>query len=84
MVATMDRKAVSSNVKLCGNSYVPQGNVVVVAQASVMRDPANFVNPDKFDPTRFLSTEKSTVKSTSRFTHPSNDFLYWGGASRPW
>lgn len=83
-IVTMDRKVISPNVRLQDGTRVPQGNFMVVAQALVMRDQANFIQPDEFNPARFLTTENHTVKSRSRFTHPSNEYLFWGTASRPW
>ena len=80
----MDRKVISPNVRLQDGTHVPQGNVMVVAQASVMRDQAHFAKPDEFDPARFLATDEHTVRSKTRLTHPSNEFLFWGTASRPW
>ena len=83
-LVTMDRKVISPNVKLSDGTHVPQGNWMVVAQAPVMRDQDNFASPDEFDPARFVTIEYGKVKSISRLTHPSNEFLFWGSASRPW
>lgn len=80
----MDRKAMTSGVVLSDNIHVPQGNWVVVAQREIMRDLTKYPDPEKFDLYRFVTTENGKFRSTSRFSHPSDDFLFWGSISRPW
>lgn len=82
--AAVERKVMASHIDLSGGVRVPRGNWVMAAQREIMRDPANYPEPDKFYPYRFVSMEKDSLRSKSRFTHPSNDFLFWGSVGRAW
>jgi cytochrome P450 family 2 subfamily J len=53
--------------KLCGYD-IPVGTIVVPLLAAVLTDPKTYPNPDKFDPTRFLSGSKSGGKEETH-TH---------------
>jgi hypothetical protein len=81
----MDRKVMKPHTTLSDGTHIPAGNWMVVSQHAVMRDAALYPNPDEFDPSRFLAIDGSgAMKSKSRFSHPSLDFLYWGSARRAW
>lgn len=80
----MERKVMRSNVTLSDGAHVPAGNYIVAAQSAVMRDAANYSNPDDFDPARFLIEKDGVTQSKSRFSHPSVDFLFWGSTRRAW
>ena len=73
-----------SDIVLPDGVRVPRGNWVMAAQQEIMRDPANYPDPENFDPYRFVTLEDGILKSTSRFSHPSSNFLFWGSVARAW
>ena len=74
----------TSNIVLSDGIQIPRGNWVMAAQREIMRDPIHYPDPEKFDPFRFVLMENGSLKSKSRFSHPSDDFLFWGSVRRAW
>lgn len=65
-------------------TYIPAGNKVCVAQQAMMSAPAIYENPASFQAFRFANSGAGVPTSTSRFTHPSSDFTFWGSVRYPW
>ena len=65
-------------------TYIPAGNKVCVAQQAMMSDPASYQNPASFQGFRFANGAAGVPTSTSRFTHPSSNFTFWGSVRYPW
>lgn len=65
-------------------TYIPAGNKVCVAQQAMMSDRASYENPASFQGFRFANGGAEVPSSTSRFTHPSSDFTFWGSVRYPW
>ena len=59
-------------------TYVPAGNKVCVAQQAMKSDPANYDDPASFQGFRFANGNGGIPFSTSRLSHPSNDFYPLG------
>ncbi|THV54437.1 hypothetical protein BGAL_0026g00080 [Botrytis galanthina] len=57
-------------------THVPCGNYVCVPHNPIMTNPAVYPEPDTFDGFRFVSKDQSA--STSRFSHTSHEFPFWG------
>lgn len=54
---------------------VPEGNWLAVPQYTMMRDPEIWAGGKEFNGYRFVDENGN---STSRWTHPSHEFPYWG------
>lgn len=65
-------------------THVPAGNIIRIAQQSLMLDSNNYSNPNKFDGFRFITNADGVPKSQSRFSHPSPLFPFWGSVGRAW
>ncbi|KAL8687903.1 MAG: hypothetical protein Q9218_006052, partial [Villophora microphyllina] len=65
-------------------THVPAGNTICVPQHALMRDAKNYDNPSEFDGYRFVAKDAAgKLASTSRFSHPSPLFPFWGSVGRP-
>lgn len=49
-----------------------------------MQDPRNYANPSEFQAFRFVTERDGVVTSTSRLSHPSPLFPFWGSVGRSW
>lgn len=71
-----------------GETSVPAGNVIAIPSRAIMVDPQKYDDPTNFDPYRFLSQNVceggATVTSSSRWSHLSLDFPFWGFGGASW
>ena len=65
-------------------THIPANNWVVVPQQRMMKDPANYPNPDTFEGFRFVRQGDETAASESRLSHPSWRFPFWGSVKQAW
>ena len=65
-------------------THIPAGNTVCVPQQAMMQDPKNYANPLEFQGFRFVTQRDGVVTSTSRLSHPSPQFPFWGSVGRAW
>lgn len=65
-------------------THVPAGNTVCIPQQAMMLDPENYANPLEFQGFRFVTQRDGVVTSTSRLSHPSPLFPFWGSVGRSW
>ena len=72
-------------------TYVPAGNCICVPQQALMLDHANYSDPSEFQGFRYVNRKPSEDEaggeewqSTSRLTHPSAQFPFWGSVARAW
>ena len=79
----MNRKVMTPFVFSDG-THVPAGNVVCVPQQAMMQDPNSYANPLEFQGFRFVTRRDGNVTSTSRLSHPSPLFPFWGSVGRSW
>lgn len=79
----MNRKVMAPFVFSDG-TYVPAGNTVCVPQQAVMQDPKVYNNPLEFQGFRFVTQRDGVNTSTSRLSHPSQHFPFWGAVGRAW
>lgn len=49
-----------------------------------MQDPANYPDPQTFNPFRFVADKDDSPRSEARFSHPSRSFPFWGAVGRAW
>ncbi|CAD6591006.1 MAG: hypothetical protein ASARMPREDX12_004887 [Alectoria sarmentosa] len=63
-------------------THVPAGNTVCIPQQAMMLDPENYANPLEFQGFRFVTQRDGVVTSTSRLSHPSPLFPFWGSVGR--
>ena len=63
---------------------VPAGNIVCVPQQALMLDPNHYDKPCEFQGFRYVSRRDGVDTSTSRLSHPSPVFPFWGPADRAW
>ena len=65
--------------------HVPPGNMISIYHQGVMRNAANYANPENFDGFRFAKTHNDgSTKSASRLTNPSSDFSFFGSPRQAW
>ena len=81
----MPRKTMSP-FTFSDGTHVPANNWVVVPQQRMMKDPANYAEPDTFDGFRFVKGNDTTAASNSesRLSHPSWRFPFWGSVKQAW
>ncbi|KAI4213103.1 MAG: hypothetical protein LQ351_004257 [Letrouitia transgressa] len=80
---TMQRKAIQ-DYTFSDGTFVPAGNGVCVPQEALMHDPAVYPSPTEFNGYRFVTKEAGVLRSSSKFTHPSWSFPFWGAVGRAW
>ena len=66
------------------NTHVPAGNTICVPLQAMMQDPEYYSDPLEFQGDRFVTRREDGAASTSRFSHPSLRFPFWGSVSSPW
>ncbi|KAL8627625.1 hypothetical protein Q9189_006682 [Teloschistes chrysophthalmus] len=79
-IVSVPRRVMSPYISPDGVN-VPTGNWVAVPQLPLMRDPKLWSGGSAFNGFRFVDSDGS---SSSRFTHPSLDFPYWGSVRHAW
>ena len=52
-------------------TYVPANNWIVLPQQALMKDSANYPDPERFDGFHFVTHDREDAASESRFSHPS-------------
>ena len=65
-------------------TYVPTNNWLTVPQQALMKDPANYDNPEVFNGFRFVKENEEMAESESRLSHPSWRFPFWGSVKQAW
>lgn len=73
------RKALEPYTFSNGSLSVPSGSIVCVSSYDLMHNPETYVQPDSFDPSRFL--KQSLNGQQRRFTEVSETFPIWGYGS---
>ena len=61
---------------------VPAGNWIAIPQPPLMGDPDIWSGGGDFSGFRFVDGD--ACRSSSRFTHPSLDFPFWGSIRHAW
>ena len=80
---TMNRK-VMTPFDFSDGTHVPAGNTVCVPQQAMMQDPELYSNALEFQGFRFVTQRDGAVTSTSRLSHPSLQFPFWGSVGHAW
>jgi cytochrome P450 len=81
----MPRKVIAPFTFADGTN-VPLNNWIVIPQHALMRDTANYDDPNTFHGFRFANPNAAGIvdPASSRFSTPSFNFPFWGGTKRPW
>jgi hypothetical protein len=80
----MPRK-ITSDFTFSNGTHVPAHNWIVVPQQAQMKDPSNYEDPETFNGFRFVNRVDGKMPiSTSRLSHPSWKFPYWGSVKQAW
>ena len=62
--------------------HIPAGNWIAIPQLLLMRDKSIWPRASTFEGFRFVDENNDT--STSRLTHPSYEFPFWGSIQHAW
>ncbi|KAF2260655.1 cytochrome P450, partial [Lojkania enalia] len=60
-----------------GGFHVPAGNIVAIPQREIMRDASHYLDPEIFNPYRFM-TNNSDDEASTKYTDVNWEYTFWG------
>ncbi|KAL7626986.1 hypothetical protein AAE478_003761 [Parahypoxylon ruwenzoriense] len=78
---TVQRKAVNP-FSFSYGIHLPVGTLVAVPQQAILRDPANYSDPDQFNPFRF-HPYSAPGQAVRKWTDVDPQYLFWGSLAKP-
>ena len=85
VTVSLQRKVMKSFKLPCG-AFVPAGNLIAVPQQAILMDGDIYLNPDQFDPYRYLpyGNRLKCEDLTIKYTDVSIEYPYWGSPKKSW
>ena len=75
-------RKLSKDLTLSNGVTIPAGAAVVAPLLDVHGDPANYADPEVFDPFRFSRVRETVPRS--QFVTPTSEYLSWGTGQHVW